>query len=206
MSPEAAGSSSDSSAVGGSSSTRNEPGSKKSSGTGSQLPPSTSEQRERIAERQAAWRNFLALMGCNLIVFWSSICIMVLELTASRLIAEHLGASLYTWTSVIGVVLAGLSGGNFLGGWRADRYRPVKVLPWLFLAAGALTFSVLWVNQWAGSHRHPDWISWQLWVIFVVGWIFLLPSVALGTISPVVASLPLSFSRTFGITVCNVYA
>ena len=44
-----------------------------------------------------------------LIVFLSSACIMVLELVAGRIIAPHVGVSLYTWTSVIGVVLAGIS-------------------------------------------------------------------------------------------------
>lgn len=145
-------------------------------------------------------------MFCNVIVFMSSICIMALELTASRLIAQHLGASLYTWTSVIGVVLAGLSLGNFLGGWLADRYPPARTLAWLFLVSGLLTFSVLWFNQWAGSQRHPESIGWQVWVILVVAWIFLLPSVALGTISPVAASLALSFSQKTGSTVGNVYA
>src|SRR5262245_19223375 len=64
--------------------------------------------------------DFWALIGCNAIVFGASVCIMVLELTASRLIANYVGQSLYTWTSVIGVVLAGISMGNYLGGWLAD--------------------------------------------------------------------------------------
>ena len=50
-----------------------------------------------------------------LIVFISSACIMILELVAGRIIAPYVGVSLYTWTSVIGVVLAGISLGNFGG-------------------------------------------------------------------------------------------
>jgi hypothetical protein len=42
----------------------------------------------------------------NLIVFVANVAIMVIELVASRLVARHLGSSLYTWTSVIGVILA----------------------------------------------------------------------------------------------------
>jgi hypothetical protein len=45
----------------------------------------------------------------SLPVFISSFCIMVLELVASRLIANYLGSSLYTWTAVIGVILAGIT-------------------------------------------------------------------------------------------------
>lgn len=171
-----------------------------------ELPPATGDVRRAAEQAAALTAAFRGRVFCNAIVFASSICIMALELTASRLIAQHLGASLYTWTSVIGVVLAGLSLGNFLGGWLADRYPPAGTLAWLFVISGLLTFSVLWFNQWAAAQRHPESIGWQLWVIFVVAWIFLLPSVALGTISPVAASLALSFSRKTGSTVGNVYA
>ena len=61
-------------------------------------------------------------------VFVGSLCIMVLELTAGRLMAAFLGYSLYTWTSVIGVVLAGIAAGNFFGGRLADRYTPRAIL------------------------------------------------------------------------------
>ncbi len=100
------------------------------------LPPSTGEARAALEATVSLSRVRWALVGCNAMVFWSSLCVMVLELTASRLIAQHLGASLYTWTSVIGVVLAGLSAGNFLGGWLADRHPPAKTLGWLFLISG----------------------------------------------------------------------
>ena len=45
-------------------------------------------------------------------VFISSFCVMVVELVAGRIIARFLGSSLYTWTSIIGVVLAGITIGN----------------------------------------------------------------------------------------------
>jgi hypothetical protein len=62
-----------------------------------------------------------------LIVFISSGCIMILELVAGRIIAPWVGVSLYTWTSVIGVVLAGISLGNYLGGWLADRHASLRL-------------------------------------------------------------------------------
>src|SRR5947208_2457213 len=100
---------------------------------------STTAGRGTRGKPRQTGSDFWALMGCNLIVFGASVCIMVLELSASRLIAQHLGQSLYTWTSVIGVVLAGITLGNYLGGWLADRFSPRKVLAWLFLIAGLLT-------------------------------------------------------------------
>jgi hypothetical protein len=44
--------------------------------------------------------------------FAGSGCLLVLEILAGRIVAPSLGVSLYTWTYVIGVALAGLSLGN----------------------------------------------------------------------------------------------
>lgn len=147
-----------------------------------------------------------ALIGCNVIVFLASVCVMVLELTASRLIAKHVGSSLYTWTSVIGVVLAGITVGNFFGGWLADRVAPRKLLSWLFLIASASCFSVLWLDRIVTGRERPLDIDWPMWVFLTVAQMFFIPAVALGTISPVVASIALQHGRKTGITVGNVYA
>jgi hypothetical protein len=55
------------------------------------------------------------------VVFLASFCGMSLELTGTRLLAPHLGVSLFTWTGIIGVMLAGTCCGNYLGGVLADR-------------------------------------------------------------------------------------
>ncbi|HEY5740596.1 MAG TPA: fused MFS/spermidine synthase, partial [Gammaproteobacteria bacterium] len=49
-------------------------------------------------------------------VFLSSAVLLVLEITAGRLIAPYVGVTIYSWTSIIGVILAGLSLGNWIGG------------------------------------------------------------------------------------------
>lgn len=172
-----------------------------SSLTSAAISASSSPAGKRI-HQNSLW----ILVGCNVLVFMSSVCVMVLELTASRLIAKHVGSSLYTWTSVIGVVLAGITIGNFLGGWLADKAPPSKLLNWLFLTASILCLSVLWLDGVASNQGRPDGWGWPAWVVCVVGMVFFLPSMSLGTISPVVASLALSQSRKVGATVGNVYA
>ena len=156
---------------------------------------------EAKEQRAARW----TLVGCSLIVFLTSVCIMVLELTASRLIARAVGSSLYTWTSVIGVILAGISAGNFLGGWLADRYDHRKLLPRLFFLSSFCCITIYPLTQFIGTTR-PSWMSWPMWVVTVVSALFLHPSVALGTISPITASMALAKTRTTGSTVGNVYA
>ncbi len=148
----------------------------------------------------------LWLVGCSLIVFASNVCIMVLELTASRLLAHHIGQSLYTWTGVIGVVLAGITVGNYAGGMLADRFGHLKLLAVLFPLAAATSGLALLLDGWMVGVVRPVSLSWPIWVLCIVSAIFLLPAIALGTISPVVASLALSRSRSTGFTVGNVYA
>jgi hypothetical protein len=54
-------------------------------------------------------------------VFVAGIVTMALEFTASRLLIPVFGSSIYTWGSLIGVILSGLSLGYYTGGRLADR-------------------------------------------------------------------------------------
>ncbi len=154
-------------------------------------------------DQRAARRS---LIGCSILVFITSVCIMVLELTASRLIAKAVGSSLYTWTSVIGVILAGISIGNFLGGWIADRYDHRRSLAWLFFISSFCCMTIYPLSQLMSTRGRPEWISWQVWVVIIVSSLFLHPSIALGMISPITASMALKKARYTGSTVGNVYA
>jgi len=53
--------------------------------------------------------------------FICGMAVMAVELSASRLLAPYYGSSMITWTILIGVIMAALSLGNFLGGRLADR-------------------------------------------------------------------------------------
>jgi len=139
-----------------------------------------------------------------LIVFVSSACIMILELVAGRIIAPYVGVSLYTWTSVIGVVLAGISVGNFVGGWLADRHASLRLLGGIFGLGGLSSFGILAVDA-LGRLTPGDWpIVVEILVLTVA--LFFVPCIVLGAISPVVAKLAVhDLSRT-GITVGRIYA
>lgn len=139
-------------------------------------------------------------------VFISSFCIMVLELVAGRLLARHLGASLYTWTSVIGVVLGGITIGNYLGGLFADRFRAAKTLALLFAMASASCVLTIVLNNLVGKWTWLWQFSWPVRSLLHVSFVFLLPSTLLGTISPVVAKMALDRGLPHGRTVGDIYA
>src|SRR2546426_2343126 len=85
------------------------------------------------------------------VVFVSSCCALILELVAGRMLAPYVGVSLYTWTSIIGVVLAGISLGNWLGGRYADGGASDRRLGSLFLIGGALTLLTLPLTELLGA-------------------------------------------------------
>jgi predicted membrane-bound spermidine synthase len=150
--------------------------------------------------------NFSKIIIPSLTVFLSSACIMIIELVASRLIARHLGSSLYTWTSVIGVVLAGITIGNYLGGRIADKYKPRNSLSVLFCLASIACVVIIILNNIIGEWIWLWQLSWPMRVFSHITLVFLLPSVLLGTISPVVAKMALDSGLPTGRTVGDIYA
>lgn len=142
----------------------------------------------------------------NLTVFISSLCIMVVELVAGRLIARYVGSSLYTWTSVIGIVLAGIAVGNYIGGLMADRYRPREALAALFLLSSATCLTVPVMNDRIGASVMLHEQDWALRIALHVLFVFFAPAAALGAISPVAATMALQIGDHTGRTVGSVYS
>ena len=82
------------------------------------------------------------VFGVGLVVFTANAALLVLQLVAGRLLSPYIGSSLETWTSVIGVFLAGIALGNGFGGRIADRYPTPRTLA-VLLGLGSLT--ALWM-------------------------------------------------------------
>lgn len=140
------------------------------------------------------------------VVFLASFAGMALELAASRMMAQVVGVSLYSWTGVIGVMLAGTAAGNWVGGRLADRGGSRERLgSCLVLAALAAVLAlviniVLW---WAQPHTTFGLIA------TVLGWtfaVFFPPMFALGTVSPQVVRLAATDLAHAGRTAGRVYA
>lgn len=145
------------------------------------------------------------------IVFVTSMGVMIVELIASRIVAKHFGNSLYTWTGIIGVVLGGISLGNYIGGKLADRFSPrrmivlqllfTSVLIMLILPLDALLYRITMEGQ-AVIVTSAMIAKSIFWIILL----FLLPSASIGTVSPVMAKYALQESTAVGNTVGSIYA
>ncbi|MEO2092234.1 MAG: fused MFS/spermidine synthase [Gemmataceae bacterium] len=143
-------------------------------------------------------------------VFLCSFAGMTLELAATRLLAPVVGVSIYTWTGVIGVMLAGTCLGNWAGGWIADRGRTpagrTATLAGLMFVAAALVvglilaFGILVGREvFAGFDLVGQILLWTFTLFF-------LPMFLLGTISPQVIRLAVPDVDRAGDTAGRVYA
>ncbi len=140
-----------------------------------------------------------------LLAFFSSLCIMILELVASRLVVRHVGLSLDVWTSVIGIMLGGICLGNVLGGRLADRIDPSRALGPLYALGSALTLGSLWMNEAIGLLPGLHHLPSSLQTILVVSLDFLVPGTVLGMIGPIVAKIAVESARQSGGALGDVY-
>jgi predicted membrane-bound spermidine synthase len=141
----------------------------------------------------------------QLVVFVASGCTLVLELVAGRILAPFVGVSIHTWTSIIGVVLAGISLGSYLGGALADRAGSGRTLGILLAAGGLASLAVLPL---AGGLAviAPRSYPLVLRVVLLTSLLFFLPSLLLGMIPPLAIKLTLGDLGRAGNAVGRVYA
>jgi spermidine synthase len=144
------------------------------------------------------------VVKANIVVFIASFCTLVIELVAGRIMAPYVGVSLYTWTSIIGVVLAGISIGAYLGGRIADRYPRSSTLGWLLFLSGLGAFSISPLTNLVGGAQFHTSLMTRILLITTI--IFFIPSCLLGMISPVVVKLTLNNLEKTGNVVGKIYA
>lgn len=142
----------------------------------------------------------------HVVALLTSAASMVVEIVGGRMITPNLGASVYTWTGVIGVVLAGLSLGAALGGLVADRWPGKTTLGVTLVLTALATLSVLPVATWALDWVGPVGWSFHARVLATVAAIFFLPSLMYGLVPPIAARLLLRDLDRAGSSIGRLYA
>jgi hypothetical protein len=141
-----------------------------------------------------------------IIVFLCGAMVMSFEILGSRVLAPNFGNSIFVWGSLISVFLAGLSAGYYWGGKVADIHPSTKKLAFIIFIPGILflTFPLY-------STGISDWIFMQdmgirLSPLMASLFLFFVPSVFLGAVSPYTAKLMISSLHTSGATIGTLYA
>ena len=114
---------------------------------------------------------------------------LVVEILASRMLAPYVGMSLYTWTAVIAVVLAGFSAGHWAGGYIAQKSSDKALAHTaLAMALGALSTAVTLVLLRAVAGGILSSVGNAAGAILVLACVIaFLPSFFAGIPSPVLA-------------------
>lgn len=139
-------------------------------------------------------------------VFVCGALVMVYEIIGSRLLSPFVGTSTYVWTSLIGVILASLSLGYWLGGRWADRMPDVKILASaIFLAGGFVSATVL-LKEIILSFISAAPLGLEIKSLAASVFLFAPASVCLGFVTPYAIKLKMHALADAGKTVGRLYA
>ncbi|MGE5689597.1 MAG: fused MFS/spermidine synthase [Pseudomonadota bacterium] len=145
-------------------------------------------------------------LAIGVAVFTSGAVLLGMELAASRVLAPYFGNSLFVWGALIGVVLAGLSIGYWLGGALADRLPATQLLLGaMALGAGLVLLVPIvdepvleWVVGWDPGPRLNPLVTAVI--------LFGPASVVLASVSPIAIRLAVRSVDTAGRTAGRLYA
>jgi spermidine synthase len=123
-----------------------------------------------------------------------------------RLLSPYIGASSYVWTSLIGVILAALSLGYWLGGKWADRHPDIKILASVIFIAGGLVSVTILIQETVLSIIAQTSMILELKSVIAAIILFAPASVFLGFVTPYAVKLKMSALEDAGKTVGRLYA
>jgi SAM-dependent methyltransferase len=126
--------------------------------------------------------------GGPALVFCASGAVLVLEILGVRLLAPYVGATLETYTAIIGVVLAGIAGGAAAGGRAADEVDPRRLVPGLLVAGGLLAIATIPLVRLLGVATEGGGAAAALVIALFA---FLAPAAVLSAVTPAVAKAAL---------------
>ncbi|MCS6971068.1 MAG: fused MFS/spermidine synthase [Planctomycetota bacterium] len=133
-------------------------------------------------------------------------CLMALEILGARFLYPSFGSSIDVWAAIITVFILSLSIGYVIGGRLADRSTDNQPLGWVILAAGAL-YLTLPIYALSVAESFGDLLGQYRFGVLVAGLVlFLVPSLLLGMVSPMLVKLAFVSAERVGRTTGTLYA
>jgi spermidine synthase len=139
-------------------------------------------------------------------VFLAGAALLCVEIAASRVLAPFFGNSLFVWGALIGVVLAGLAVGYWVGGTVADRFPRPTVLVGAIGAGAAGVLAIPFIDQtvleavtgWDPGPRADPLLASVL--------LFGAPSIVLASVTPIAVRLSADDVSHFGRTAGRLFS
>jgi spermidine synthase len=129
------------------------------------------------------------------LAFFASGSVLVLETVSLRLVGPYVGVTLQVTSSVIGVALAAIAYGAWLGGTLADRANPRRFLGPALILAGVATGLTLPITRYAGELLRGGAVSA---ILLLTSLAVFVPALLLSAIPPLVVKLQLGDLRNTG--------
>ncbi|MFC7530555.1 fused MFS/spermidine synthase [Actinoplanes sp. GCM10030250] len=129
------------------------------------------------------------------LAFGSSGAVLVLEIVALRLVGPYVGVTLQVSSSVIGVALAAIAYGAWIGGRLADRFDPRSLLAPALILGAIGTAVTLPLVRWGGELLRGGAAPA---VLLLAALAIFLPALVLSTIPPMVVKLQLGDLKKAG--------
>jgi len=139
-------------------------------------------------------------------VFIAGAVLLGLEIASSRVLAPFFGSSLYVWGALIGVVLAGLSLGYWLGGMAADREPTPRLFVGVLGLGAVLVLAIPFVDGWVLDRVVELDPGPRLNPLLATIALFGVPAVVLGTVSPIAVKLRARSLEHLGRTAGRLFA
>ena len=141
----------------------------------------------------------------RVVAFVTGAVVMILEIVGSRVIAPYLGTSILVWTSLIGIILASLSIGYWLGGKLADKSANTKTLAIIISVGGVFIGLIFFFKKILTFFSASD-NDLAISAVNATLLLFAPATITLGMVTPYLARLSIKDVETSGRTVGNLYA
>lgn len=139
-------------------------------------------------------------------VFVCGAVVMIFEIVGSRMVSPFIGTSTYIWTCLIGVILASLSVGYWLGGRLADRRPEPKLLALVIFSAGGLISVAALIKDILLSFIGAAPAALEFKALAGAVLLFAPASVCLGLVTPFAVRLNITTVEATGKIVGRLYA
>lgn len=134
----------------------------------------------------------------EIIIFIVEAVCMILELVASRILSPYFGNTNIVWTSVIAIILLSSSIGNYLGGKIADKENQTNNLKTILLLSAIFIFFIPIIQENVILNIVKIIKDIKIGAIISTIFLFLMPSVSLGLIPPIILKLKLDSINNAG--------